>query len=97
VLTMRPPVHPRGRGWSPDWGNPGWERRNGPPRPHHGRSDAGRRVRRDAGGCGRDDPRDGTRENTAYLTSRSAVRSGPWGLFPGTRAPLPVTAGGTSP
>ena len=59
VLTMRPPVHPRGRGWSPDWGNPGWERRNGPPRPHHGRSGAGRRVRRDAGGCGRDDPRDG--------------------------------------
>ena len=80
-ITMRPPVHPRGRGGSPDWGNPGWERRNGPPRPHHGRSGAGMRTCGHAGapgcrGCGRDDPRDGRRENGSYLTSRSPVRSG---------------------
>ena len=75
-ITMRPPVHPRGRGWSPDWGNPGRERRTTLPKPHHGRRGAGRRVSRGAVGCGRDAMGHGTRENASYLTSRSPVRSG---------------------
>ena len=99
---MRPPVHPRGRGWSPDWGDPARERRGAAPKPHHGAwlGQAG------APGCPRMPANaEGMHREMRLVTGREkiAVISLPAqppvlvidGRFGYPAHPLPVTAGGS--